>query len=120
MQLYQGSEAKAQAILIGLGKGFAQDLVENETRFELRASQCVLNRANAIAQVQLPGALLDRTKQALEAPTQVGSLADVRFGLSVLATKQKDGGRGRNAGKGRGIAFGNEFQALSQHEVIVV
>src|SRR6266851_2174338 len=119
VQFYQRREAKAQTVGIGLGKSFPQDFVEQETRLEVGAGGGVFDPANAIAQVEFFGALLDRTQQALQAAAQVRRLADVRLSLFVAA-KQEHGGSGRGDGEDFGIAFRREFQALGQHEIILV
>ena len=51
MQLDQWREAEAQAVGVGLGKSFAQDLVEQKSGFEVGAGWGVLDGPHAIAQI---------------------------------------------------------------------
>src|SRR5437899_5684172 len=47
MKLHKGSEPETQALLVGLRKRFAQDAVEQESGFEVRAGGTVFNCADA-------------------------------------------------------------------------
>src|SRR5208337_2754735 len=59
MQLDQWRESEAQTVGISLGKRLAQDLVEQEAGFEVRAGRCEFDPADAIAQVKFLRALFD-------------------------------------------------------------
>jgi hypothetical protein len=48
----------------------------------------------------------------MQPPSEVGSFADVRLGLRVVAAKQENGWSGRNFGEKFRVAFGDKLQAL--------
>jgi hypothetical protein len=115
VEFHKWSESEAQAMLVGLRKGFAQDAVEQESGLEVGASGGVFNRADPITQVKFLRSLFDRTEQALQAAAQVGGFADVGLGVGILAAQKENRGADRNAKKNVGISLRVEFQALSQH-----
>src|ERR1700683_4636622 len=73
-----------------------------------------------MAQIELLCAFFDRTEQTLQASTKIRSLADIRLGLRVVAAQQEHGGSRGDGSENLRIAFRGEFQALSQHEIILV
>ena len=119
-QLDQRRETQAQAFVVGLGKFAAQRLVEQERSFEVGAGGGPLDPAHALAQVQLAGLSFDGAEQALQAAAQVRGLADVGLAGFVLSTQQKHRRTRRNGGEQLGVAVGSEFDALGEHEEILV
>jgi hypothetical protein len=114
MQLDQRSEAQPQAIRVGFGKSGAQDLIKDESRFEVGAGQRVFDRANAMAQVEAFGALFRRGKQSLQPPPQVSSFADVRLGVRILAAQRNTAGAAATAEKTSASASGrNSMRSVS-------
>ena len=99
MQLHQRREAEAQAVGIGLGKGGPQDAVEQEAGLEVRSGGRVLDCADAVAQVELLGALFDGPEQALEAASQVCGFADIGLGFGVAPRRRKTAGLAGTAEK---------------------
>src|SRR5208337_3832265 len=120
VQFHQRREAEAQAIGVGPGEYNAQNGVEQEAGFKIRSGGGVLNASDAIAQVELFGALLDRPEKALQTPSQIGCLADVGFGLGVGATQKEHRRSGRDGGKDLAVSLRREFQAVGQHGFILV
>ncbi len=120
MQLHQRREAEAHAVAVRLGKSGAQHSVKQEAGFKVGTGRRVLDPADAVAQIEPLVAFCDRAEQALETAAEVGSLADVRFHLRVLPAKQEHGQSGGDGGEDFGVAFGGEFQAVGQHEAILV
>src|SRR5260370_22513822 len=120
MQLDQGSEAQPQAIRVGLGKGGAQDLIEDEPGFEIGAGQSVFDPADAMAQVEAFRMLLRRGKQPLQPPPKVGRLADIGLGVGILAAQKKHSRGGGYGGEDIGVNFRAELDAFGQHKAIVV
>jgi hypothetical protein len=119
MKLHKWSESETQAMLVSFRKYFAQDSVEQESRLEVGASGCELDRTHAVAKVEFLGAFFDGTQQSLQAPTQVGGFADVRLGVCMLAAQEEDCWAGRNGGENFGVSLWREFDPLSQHSLIV-
>src|SRR5260370_9758013 len=105
MQLDERSETQAKGIRVGLGKGGAQDLIEDESRFEVGAGQRVFDPADAMAQVEPSRMLLRSGKQALQPPPKVGSLADVGLGVGVRAAQKKHGRGGSYDGEHAALTF---------------
>lgn len=119
MQLHERSVAKAEALLISLGERDSQNSVKEEAGFEIRSGRGVFDCADAVAQVELFRALLNRAKQALEASAEIGCFADVGLGLRVLAPQEEHGRAGWHGSKQLGIVFGHEFKTLGQHSSIL-
>jgi hypothetical protein len=119
MEPHQRSVAQTQAIGVSLGKYRTQQLVEKKSGFEVGAGGSELDPANLIAQVQLFAVLGRWTEEALQAPAQIGGLADVRRGLGIVGAEEKNGGSGGDGSEEFGIAGGNELKAVGKHEVIL-
>ena len=120
VQLYQRCEAKAQAVGICFRERATQDAVEQESGLEVGSGGRVLDRADTVAQVELLRAFLERAEQTLQAAAEVGGLADVGLGVGIFAAQEEDSrGRG-DCGEDLRISLRDEFQALGQHEVILV
>ena len=48
----------------------------------------------------------------MQAAAQVGGLADIGFGLGIVAAEEEDGRRGWGGGEGFRVAIGVELEAL--------
>src|SRR5262249_21893653 len=94
MHLYERRKPQAQPCRIGFGKCFAQNLVQQKSRFKIRSSRRVFDRAHAIAQVQTLGTFFRRRKQSLQAPTHVRGFADVWLGGVIDSAEKKNGRSG--------------------------
>jgi hypothetical protein len=94
-------------------------LVEKESGFKIGTGERVFDGADAIAQVEAPGALFGRGKQAFEASSKVGALGDVRFAGGIGGAEQENSGRGGDGGEKLGIPLRKKIYALHQHKVIV-
>lgn len=79
MHLDQRSEAQTQPGGISLGKCKPQKLVEQEARLKVGARGRELNPADTVAQVQLLGMFRGNIEQTMQAPAQVGRLANIRL-----------------------------------------
>ena len=119
MQLDERREAQPQAIRVSLGKNRSQNLIEDESRFEVGASQRVFDPANAVPQIEPLRPLFRRGKQPLQPPPKVGSLADVRLGVCILAAQEKHGRRSGDGGEDVAVTFRLELDALAEHSPIV-
>ena len=119
-QLDQRRKTQPQAFVVGLGEFAAQRLVEQERRFEVGAGGGPLDPAHAVAQVQFAGMAVDGAEQALQAAAQVRSLADVWLAGLVLSAQQKDCRTRRRGGEQVRVAVRQEFNALGEHEEILV
>ena len=60
-----------------------------------------------------------RTEQSLQSAAKIRCLADVGFGLCIVAAQREHRRRGWYCGKDLRIAFRREFQALGQHKAIL-
>src|ERR1700686_365150 len=118
-QLHERREAEPQPVLVSLRERSSQDTVEQEARFEVGSGGSVLDHPYPIAQVELFRALLDGPEQPLQAPSQIRSLGDVGLGLRIRSPHKKHRRGCRYGGEYFRIPFRCEFQALSQHKVIV-
>ncbi len=118
MELGERRKAQAQAFVITFGEGETQDLVEEESGFEVGAGEGIFDGVDAVAEVEAAGVLVGRGEQALEAAAQIGGLGDVRLGSGVGAAQEKDGGGGGDggeeivAGAGRELEMGGEHREL--------
>src|ERR1700676_4289179 len=120
MELDERSEAQPQAIRIGLWEGGAEDLIEDESGFEIGAGQRVFDPADAMAQIEALRVILRSGKQALQPPPQVGRLADVGLGVRILGAQQKHSGDGGYGGEDLGVSFRAELDAFGQHLPILI
>ncbi len=59
-------------------------------------------------------------EQALQTAPQICGFADIRLGLGIVATKQKDCGRSGSGSEDFRVGSWDELAALGQHEVILV
>jgi len=59
-----------------------------------------------------------RTQKALQTPPQVGSLSDVRLGLGVVTTEEKDSRGRRHRSEDLGVAGRDEVE-VAEHEAIL-
>ena len=71
--------------------------------------------SDALAQVEAPGALFRRRKQAFQAAAQVSGLADVRLGGWIGGAQKEDGRRGGHGREQLAVAVRREIKALAQH-----
>ena len=84
MQLDQRRETEAQAVADkSSGKVARRTLIEQKAGFKVGTGGRVLDRAYAIAQVELLRALFDWAEQPLQAAAQIRGLADVGLGLRI-------------------------------------
>ena len=60
-----------------------------------------------------------RSEEPLQAPAQIGGLADVGRGLGIVGAEDKDGRSGGDGSEEFGIAGGNELQTVGEHEGIL-
>jgi len=80
----------------------------------------VFDYANPVAEVEPLRALLHWPEQnGLNGGVDC-CLVDVRLGRGIFAAQQKNGRRGRSPAQDFRIAPGREFEALGQHEMILV
>ena len=56
--------------------------------------------------------MFGRAEEAMQTAAQVGSLADVGFGLGIFSAEEEDGGGGWGEGEGFGVAGGVELETL--------
>src|SRR4029077_1108668 len=116
----QRSKPQPQAIRVGLGKGGAQDLIEDESGFEIGAGQGVLDPADALAQVEALRMLFRSGKQSLQPASKVGGLADIGLGASILAAQKKHSRGSGYGGEDFGVSLRAELEALGQHSPILI
>src|SRR5215469_765162 len=114
MKLHEGREAQAQARGIVFGKRVAQEFVEEKTRLEVGTGGGVLDRADAVAQVQTLGALFGSGEQSLQASAQVRGFADIGLG-GGLSAEEEDGRSGRGGGEDLRVVVWDELHPVGQH-----
>ena len=74
---------------------------------------------HAIAQIQ-SSRLFRRAQEALQSAAQIGGLADIGFGLRIVAAQQEYCRPGRGRGECFRVTIGVEIEMLGQHNGILV